>query len=230
MLDHINEFRLIAMCRVLRVHRSGYYAWRRAPQGPRSREDGRLAGLIEHYWIASGGVYGHCKLTVDLRETGEVCSRHRVLRLMQAEGLCAKIGYGSKPPHRGGPIGQVANVLARDFSRDAPNKAWATDITYIRTYEGWIYLAAVMDLYSRQIVGWPMRPTMTSDLALQELLAAVWRRKPGPGVLVHSDQGSQGRFNRSSQHQNVERILGRRPGFPQASSSRAFSGAWRSTC
>jgi putative transposase len=74
--------------------------------------------------------------TVDLRETGEVCSRHRVLRLMRAEGLCAQIGYGSKPRHRGGAIGQVANVFARDFSPDAPKKAWATDITYIRTYEG----------------------------------------------------------------------------------------------
>jgi len=190
-LEHINEFRLIAMCRVLRVHRSGYYAWRRAPPSPRSHEDSRLVGLIKHHWIASGGVYGHRKLTIDLRETGERCSRHRVLRLMQAEGLRAQIGYGSKPRHRGGPIGQVANVLARDFAPDAPNKAWATDITYIRTYEGWMYLAAVMDLYSRQIVGWAMRPTMTSDLALQALLAAVWRRKPGPGVLVHSDQGSQ---------------------------------------
>jgi putative transposase len=179
------------MCRVLRVHRSGYYAWRRAPRSPRSHEDSRLVGLIKHHWIASGGVYGHRKLTIDLRETGEGCSRHRVLRLMQAEGLRAQIGYRSKPRHRGGPIGQVANVLARDFAPDAPNKAWATDITYIRTYEGWMYLAAVMDLYSRQIVGWAMRPTMTSDLALQALLAAVWRRKPEPGVLVHSDQGSQ---------------------------------------
>jgi putative transposase len=191
MLDHINEFRLIAMYRVLRVHRGGYYAGRRAPRGPRLREDGRLVGLIKHYWIASGAVYGHRKLTVDLRETGEVCSRHRMLRLMKAEGLRAQIGYGSKPRHRGGPIGQVANVVARDFSPDAPNKACATDITYIRTYEGWMYLAAAMDLYSRQIVGWAMRPTMTSELALQALLAAVWRRKPGPGVLVHSDQGSQ---------------------------------------
>jgi putative transposase len=87
MLDHINEFRLIAMFRVLRVHRSGYAAWRRAPQGPPLREDGRLVGPTKHHWIGSGGVYGHRKLTVDLRETGEVCSRHRVLRLMKAEGL-----------------------------------------------------------------------------------------------------------------------------------------------
>lgn len=150
-----------------------------------------MVGLIKHHWIASGGVYGHRKLTTDLRERGEACSRHRVLRLMQSEGLRAQIGYGSKPRHRGGPIGLVDNVLARDFKPDAPNAAWATDITYIRTYEGWMYLAVVMDMYSRQIVGWAMRPTMTTDLALQALLAAVWRRKPGPGLLIHSDQGSQ---------------------------------------
>ncbi|WP_174913909.1 IS3 family transposase, partial [Burkholderia diffusa] len=79
----------------------------------------------------------------------------------------------------------------REFAPDAPNRVWVTDITYIRTYEGWLYLAAVMDLYSRQIVGWATRSTMTSDLVLQALLAAVWKRKPGPGVMVHSDQGSQ---------------------------------------
>ena len=85
----------------------------------------------------------------------------------------------------------MANVLNRDFAPDAPNKVWVTDITYIRTYEGWLFLATVMDLYSRQIVGWATAPTMASDLVLQALVAAVWRRKPGPGVLVHSDQGSQ---------------------------------------
>lgn len=140
---------------------------------------------------ASGGVYGYRKVTVDLRESGEACSRHRVLRLMQREGLRAEVGYGSKPRYRGGPVGVVANVLNRDFAPDAPNKVWVTDIIYIRTYEGWLYLAAVMDLYSRQIVGWATRATMTSDLVLQALLAAVWKRKPEPGVMIHSDQGSQ---------------------------------------
>ncbi len=103
---------------------------------------------------------------------------------MKAEGLCAQVGYGSKPRYRGGSIGVVANVLNRDFSPEAPNKAWVTDITYICTYEGWLFLAAVMGLYSRQIVGWATTPTMTSDLVLQALVAAVWRRKPGPGVIV----------------------------------------------
>ncbi|MCD9048160.1 IS3 family transposase [Luteimonas sp. MHLX1A] len=191
MRAHIGEFRLVAMCRVLGVHRSGYYAWVRQSASLREREDQRLLGLIKHFWLASGGVYGHRKITLDLREAGETCSRHRVQRLMKAEGLRAQVGYGSKPRHRGGPVGAVDNVLNRDFAPDAPNKVWVTDITYIRTYEGWLFLAAVMDLYSRQIVGWATAPTMTSDLVLQALVAAAWRRKPGPGVMVHSDQGSQ---------------------------------------
>ena len=191
MRAHIGEFRLVAMCRVLDVHRSGYYAWIRQAASLREREDQRLLGLIKHSWLASGGVYGHRKITLDLREAGETCSRHRVQRLMKAEGLRAQVGYGSKPRHRGGPVGVVDNVLNREFAPDAPNKVWVTDITYIRTYEGWLFLSAVMDLYSRQIVGWATAPTMTSDLVLQALVAAAWRRKPGPGVMVHSDQGSQ---------------------------------------
>ncbi len=191
MRAHIGEFRLVAMYRVLGVHRSGYYAWVRQSASLREREDQRLLGLIKHFWLASGGVYGHRKITLDLREAGETCSRHRVQRLMKAEGLRAQVGYGSKPRHRGGPVGVVDNVLNRDFAPDAPNKVWVTDITYIRTYEGWLYLAAVMDLYSRQIVGWATASAMTSDLVLQALVAAAWRRKPGPGVMVHSDQGSQ---------------------------------------
>jgi putative transposase len=179
------------MCRVLGVHRSGYYAWLRCDASDRAREDQRLLGLIKHHWLSSGGVYGHRKITLDLRESGEACSRHRVRRLMKDEGLRAEVGYGSKPRHRGGPVGIVENVLDREFTPDAPNRVWVTDITYIRTYEGWLFLAAVMDLYSRQIVGWSTQSTMTTDLVLQALLAAVWKRKPGAGLIVHSDQGCQ---------------------------------------
>lgn len=191
MRAHIREFRLVAMCRVLGVHRSGYYAWLRHGASAREREDQRLLGLIKHHWLATGAVYGYRKIRLDLKEVGESCSRHRVHRLMKAEGLRAQVGYGGTPRHRGGPIGLVDNVLNRDFAPKAPNQVWVTDITYIRTYEGWLFLAVVMDLYSRQIVGWATAPTMTRDLVLQALLAAVWKRKPGPGVLVHSDQGSQ---------------------------------------
>lgn len=192
MRSHAKEFRLCAMCRVLTVHRSGYYAWLRSPVSARARDDQRLLGLIKHQWLQSQGVYGHRKIAMDLRELGERCSRHRVRRLMKSESLRAQVGYGRRPRPRSGPEGTVAaNVLARAFNPSTPNHAWVTDITYIRTYEGWLFLAVVLDLFSRQVVGWAMRSTQHTDVVLQALLAAVWRRKPKPGLVLHSDQGSQ---------------------------------------
>lgn len=169
------------MCRVLGVQRSGYCVWLRHGASAREREDQRLLGLIKHHGLASGTVYGCRKITLDLREAGEHCSRHRVLRLMKAEGLRAQVGYGRKPRHRGGPVGVVTNVLNRSFAPQVPNRVWITDITYIRTYEGWLFLAAVMDLYSRQIVGWATAPTMTSDLVLQAWGGGRVATQAGPG-------------------------------------------------
>jgi putative transposase len=192
MRDHTREFRLIVMCRVLGVQRSGYYAWRLSPHSARAKEDQRLLGLIKHAWLDSGSIYGHRKIAIDLRELGESCSRHRVRRLMKQDGLRALVGYGKRPRALNGPTGAVAgNVLARAFNAATPNQSWVTDITYIRTYEGFLYLAVVLDLFSRQIVGWATRSTPHTDLVLQALLAAVWRRKPKAGLLLHSDQGCQ---------------------------------------
>jgi len=192
MKQHADEFGLAAMCRVLGVHRSGYYAWLKEPASARDKDDRRLLGLIKHSWLESGSVYGHRKVTTDLRELGETCSRHRVARLMKSEGLRAMVGYGRRPRPLSGAVGSVAkNVLARGFKVSEPNRAWVTDITYIRTYDGFLYLAVVLDLFSRQVVGWATRPTQHTDLVLQALLAAVWRRKPSPGLLLHSDQGTQ---------------------------------------
>lgn len=192
MKQHAGEFGLAAMCRMLGVHRSGYYAWLKEPASARDKDDQRLLGLIKHSWLESGSVYGHRKVTTDLRELGETCSRHRVARLMKSEGLRAMVGYGRRPRPLSGPVGSVAkNVLARGFKVSEPNRAWVTDITYIRTYDGFLYLAVVLDLFSRQVVGWATRPTQHTDLVLQALLAAVWRRKPSPGLLLHSDQGTQ---------------------------------------
>lgn len=192
MKQHADEFGLAAMCRMLGVHRSGYYAWLKEPASARDKDDQRLLGLIKHSWLESGSVYGHRKVTTDLRELGETCSRHRVARLMKSEGLRAMVGYGRRPRPLSGPVGSVAkNVLARGFKVSEPIRAWVTDITYIRTYDGFLYLAVVLDLFSRQVVGWATRPTQHTDLVLQALLAAVWRRKPSPGLLLHSDQGTQ---------------------------------------
>jgi len=177
---------------MMTVHPSGYYAWCRNKLSERAHEDQRLLGQIKHSWLESGGVYGYRKIHLDLREAGETCGKHRVARLMRSEGLQSQTGYRRRRGYYSSKPAVVSpNHLARQFDVSAPNVAWVTDITYIRTYEGWLYLSVVIDLFSRQVVGWSMKPRMTSDLALDALLAAVWRRKPSGPVMVHSDQGSQ---------------------------------------
>jgi putative transposase len=176
---------------MMRVHRSGYYAWIKQPKSAKQKDDERLQGLIKQFWLESGCVYGYRKIHLDLREVGETCGKHRVARLMKQAGLKAQVGY-KKPSYKGGKTAIFAeNHLQQEFDTQAPNKAWVTDITYIRTYEGWLFLAVVIDLFSRQVIGWSMQPTMHVDLVLKALLMAVWRRKPRRKVLVHSDQGSQ---------------------------------------
>lgn len=192
MAAHQQEFRITTMCRVLKAPRSGFYAWLATPHSDRARDDRRVLGLIKHAWLESGAVYGYRKITQDLRELGEVCGKHRVYRLMRAEGLRAQVGYGRRPrPHGGTPSVVAPNLLNREFDVTTANTHWVTDITYIKTHEGWLYLATVMDLYSRKIVGWSMQASLHADLVLQALLAAVWSRKPKPGLMLHSDQGTQ---------------------------------------
>jgi putative transposase len=190
--DHRTEFRVSVMCRLLKVHRSGYYAWLRGRHAARKREDARLTSLIKQHWLESGAVYGYRKIAIDLRALGERCSRHRVARLMRREGLRAQIGY-RRPRHYGGTAAAsvAGNVLDRQFEPTEANRSWVTDITYLRTGEGFLFLAVVIDLYSRQVVGWAMRPSLHTDLVLAALLGAVWRRKPPPGLVLHSDQGCQ---------------------------------------
>jgi putative transposase len=174
------------------VHPSGYYAWREKPESARALDDRRLLGRIKQSWLESGSVYGYRKVTDDMHELGERCGKHRVARLMRIDGLRAQRGYGRRPGHHGGKPAVVApNHLQREFEVDAPNRVWVTDITYIRTHEGWLYLAVVLDLFSRQVVGWSMQPRIDRELAINALLMAVWRRRPDTQVLVHSDQGSQ---------------------------------------
>ena len=132
------------------------------------------------------------KLHDDLVDQGETCCPNRVARLAKLAGIKAQIGYKRRPGHYGGkPSLAVDNTLDRQFDADAPDRAGVTDISYIRTLEGFAYLAVVIDLYSRRVVGWSVQGRQTTDVALQALLMAVWRRKPKSKVLVHSDQGSQ---------------------------------------
>lgn len=190
--EHRKQFRIRTMCHVLDVHPSGFYAWLKHPLSKRALEDRRQTGLIKQAWLESGCVYGYRKIHADLRDLGEDCGVNRVHRLMRQAGIKAEVGYNRRRGHYGGKPAVVApNALDRQFDPTEPNEAWVTDITMIRTHEGWLYLAVVVDLYSRQVVGWSMQPQMRTDLVLKALLMAVWRRKPDPGLVIHSDQGSQ---------------------------------------
>ncbi|WP_430488358.1 IS3 family transposase (plasmid) [Salmonella enterica] len=179
------------LCRVLNVHPSGFYSWLQQPHSQRHQADLRLAGQIKQFWLESGCVYGYRKIHLDLRDSGQQCGVNRVWRLMKRVGIKAQVGYRS-PRARKGEVSIVSpNRLQRQFNPDAPDERWVTDITYIRTHEGWLYLAVVADLFSRKIIGWSMQSRMTKDIVLNALLMAVWRRNPQKQVLVHSDQGSQ---------------------------------------
>jgi putative transposase len=178
------------MCRVLEVTRSGYYAWLHKPISRRAQEDIRLLRLIRASFVASHGIYGAPRVFLDLREAGETCSKHRVARLMRVNKIRAVRGYRTRQRSVSKPSELVPNVLMRNFDVTRPNKAWVTDITYIRTWQGWLYLAVVMDLFSRMIVGWATRPTIGRELALDAIMMAVRRRRPHR-TIIHSDQGSQ---------------------------------------
>ena len=190
--QHESQYPVRRLCQVMQVNRAGYYAWRKEPVTAKQQEDRRITGLIKQFWLESGGVYGYRKITDHLRDLGERCSKIRVYRLMRAEGLRSQTGYHRRPGKRYGKPSVVApNHVQQQFDVREPNKVWVTDITYIRTHEGWLYLSVVLDLFSRQVIGWSMQQRIDRELAINALLMAVWRRQPKDAVIVHSDQGSQ---------------------------------------
>jgi len=190
--EHSGQFPVQRMCRLLEVSPSAYYAWRGRPESQRVREDRRLLMEIRAIHSAKREVYGSPRIHAELKAQGLRLGEKRVARLMCENGIRAKqkrkfkVTTDSKHSH---PV--ALNLLARDFEATAPNQKWAADITYIPTTEGWLYLAAIMDLYSRMIVGWSMSSRMTRRPVLDALDMAVGRRRPGPGLLHHSDRGSQ---------------------------------------
>ena len=212
--EHRPLFAVRAMCCCLRIHPSGFYAWLKNPLSKRTREDARQTELIRTAWKDSGKVYGYRKLHADLLDQGETICPNRVARLARQANIKAEIGYKRRPGSYGGrPSVIVDNTLDRQFDVEEPDKVWVTDITYIRTLEGFAYLAVVIDLYTRRVVGWSMQSRQTTDVVLQALLMAVWRRKPKNRVLIHSDQGSQ--FTSMDwasflKHHNLEHSMSRR--------------------
>src|SRR6185436_12146099 len=178
------------MCRVLGVAQSGYYDWLKEPLSKRALEDARLLKLVRASFVASHGIYGAPRVFLDPREVGETCSKHRVARLMREHQLRALHGYRTRRMAVGKTSVLIPNLLKREFTVTQRNKAWVTDITYIRTWQGWLYLAVVMDLFSRKIVGWATAPTIHREVVLNAVLMAVRTRRPR-GTVIHSDQGTQ---------------------------------------
>ena len=187
---HRKSYDVRTLCDVLGVNRSGFYAWLKNPISRRAQDDARLLRLIRASVKASHGVYGSPRVFLDLREAGETCSKHRVARLMRVNQIRALHGYRTRHYAVGMPAAAFPDLVKRNFDVIRPNKVWVTDVTYIRTWEGWLYLAVVMDLFSRLIVGWATRPTLHRELVLDAVLMAVRRRRPKDTV-IHSDQGSQ---------------------------------------
>ncbi len=161
------------MCHALNVHRSGFYAWLKQPESPRAIENQALVKQIKSAYIESGGVYGSPRITARLNRDGVKVSENRVARLMQNAKLKARIGYKRRYFKSSVPSAISDNHVQQQFVVAQPDHTWVTDITYIKTYEGWLYLAVVVDLFSRKIVGWSMQETMTKDLVIRAMLMAL---------------------------------------------------------
>jgi transposase InsO family protein len=189
---HRDELPVKLMCKVLEVSTSGYYAWRGRPPSKREMANRALTAKIQEEFKKSGETYGSPRIYQVMRKLGLMCSQNRVARLMSAADLKAKQTRRYRSTTKRNKADRAApNILQRDFSAEAPNKKWVADITYIATQEGWLYLATILDLFSRRVVGWAMSPRMTSDLTLSALDMATRRCRPGRGLIHHSDQGSQ---------------------------------------
>jgi transposase InsO family protein len=190
--DHRDEFPVVRMHEVLGISRSGYYTWRERPVSAREMANRELYKKIEAVYNESHKTYGSPRIYRELERQGVTCSENRVARLMRLRGLRAKQTKLYKATTKRNKADSVApNLLKRDFETDRPDQKWLTDITYIPTQEGWLYLAAVLDLFNRGIVGWAMSHRMTSDLTRDALKMAIRQRQPEADLIHHSDQGSQ---------------------------------------
>lgn len=189
--NHRGAWPVNLMCEALGVSRSGFYAWRSRPRSRRSLDDEVLGVQVRNSFIGSDRTYGARRVWHDVLEFGHRCGLHRIERLMRAQALRARPRRRGLPQDHGERSAVANNVLDRQFQADGPNQKWVADFTYIWTAEGWLYVAVVLDLYSRRVVGWSMQAGMTSQLVADALMMAVWRRGKPVELLHHSDQGSQ---------------------------------------
>lgn len=189
---NINHFSVRMMCKLLSVSASGYYDWRDRPPSKRAQENIILAGKIKAIFDEERARAGAKRIAKRLKLEGIKASRHRVAKIMRANEWRAKAAKKFKATTNSNHKLPVApNLLQQNFSASRPNEKWVSDITYVWTEEGWLYLAVVMDLYSRMVVGWAISERMTSQLVIDALQMAIWRRKKPRGVIIHSDRGSQ---------------------------------------
>ena len=191
--NHREEFPVRRMCKVLAVSPGGYYAWRRRPVSKLKMANEKLVEQIREIHVEFKGKYGSPRIHQELRDEKKIlCSENRVARLMRENGIQAVHKRGVRVTTKSNPAHPVEpNLLDREFTAEKPNQKWTSDITYIRTKEGWLYLAVVLDLFSRRIVGWAMSKRITSALVVDALEMAIQQRKPDAGLLHHSDRGSQ---------------------------------------
>ncbi len=185
------EYRLTRLCQTLGVSRSGYYAWRRRPASPRTRANARLVGQMQQLHRQTKERYGAVKLWRALLASGVACGRHRVARLRRQYGLMARRVRRFRvviEHHQFAP--PAPNRLQQVFVAPAPNRIWAGDLTAIATRAGWVYLAVILDLYSRRVIGWAMSPRPDQHVALTALQMAMTHRRPRPGLIHHTDQGA----------------------------------------
>ena len=188
------------ICEALGVSRSGFHAWLVRAPSARARSDEEFGAKVRASFVSSYRTYGARRVWHDLLAEGLSCGLHRIERLMRVHGLKARPRRRGLPKDDGLRSVIADNLLDRQFTAEAPNQRWIADFTYIWTAEGWLYVAIVIDLFSRRVVGWSMSDTMTAQLVTDALMMAIWRRGKPDALLHHSDQGSQGGLNRSSQH------------------------------
>ena len=181
------------LCGALGVSRCGFYAWLARPRSQRSRSDEDLAAKVRTSFVGSDRTYGARRVWHDMLADGVSCGLHRIERLMRQQALRARPRRRRLPPDKGErPTNAVApNVLDRSFQAPTANRKWIADFTYIWTAEGWLYVAAVVDLFSRRVVGWSMSASMTAQFVTDALIMAIWRRGKPDALLHHSDRGSQ---------------------------------------
>jgi len=211
---HSSEYSVSRLCQVLEVSTSGYYDWRDRPESNRTKENRRLLTKISLFHRASREIYGSPRIHQDLADVGEVAGIHRVARLMQKNGIQSKmarkfvITTDSKNTMQSAP-----DQLQRQFKVDAPDKAWVSDTTFIPTRQGWLYLAVIIELYSRQVIGWAMSDRNNAHLVQDALTMAIWRRGKIDSVIVHSDQGStyaSGDYQRLMKEHNLSCSMSRK--------------------